>query len=244
MKHIKLISFILYSLFLSIYVAGAIAGAFHTPGVFLPAAAGLFTASMIPVKYNQAAFYFAINAKNILYPQGKLNPGGTAGHIFWAYDEDIESYPEALDVDTETALSFDVLATVPVDDPFVMKTGKFFHKLYCTLETGEVKFSMVGPRDSKSFENIGELSFPGNEAEFYGFLAATANRKIAAVFLEQNGKHRVIAHPRFPAQVDTAEGTSGKLVADGRATVVTIKAASGTPAPIYLAPIPLAPVTP
>lgn len=186
----------------------------------------------------------ALNAKNIMYPQGRLNPGGIAGFILYAFDEDIDSYPAALTADTETALTFDALGSIPVADPFVMKAGKYFHKIYCTLEMGEVKFGMVGVRDSKSFENTVEISFPGNEAEMLGFIAAAANRRMAVIVPEQNGKSRVIGHPNFPAQLDTAEGTSGKAVADGRATVITIKAAAGTPAPIYLAPVPLEPVAP
>ena len=240
MKNIKFGSFLIVSILLSLFVGGTVANAFQTPQAFLPVAAVLFLCSLVPSK--TAGAYFALNAKNIIYPQGKLNPGGIAGYIYYAFEEDIASYPEAILVDTETATTFDALVTIPLADPFVMKAGKYFHKLYCTLETGEVKFSMVGVRDSKSFENSVEISFPGNEAEMLGFLAAGANRRLAVAVPEQNGKVRVIAHPNFPAQIDTAEGTSGKAVADGRATVITIKASSGTPAPICLAPIPLEPV--
>ncbi len=227
------------SLLLSLYMGGAIAQAAQMSGLFVPAAATLFLASLVPAKAGYS--YVGLNAKNILYPQGRLNPGGIAGYIYYAFEEDILSYPAALTPDTETAVSFDAVGSVPIADPFVMKTGKCFYQLYCTLETGEVKFSMVGVRDSMSFENTVEISFPGNEAEMIGFLALAANRRIAVVVPEQNGKLRVIGHPKFPAQIATAEGTSGKAVADGRATVITIKAAAGTPAPIYLAPVPLTP---
>lgn len=184
----------------------------------------------------------ALNAKNILYPQGKLNPGGIAGYIYYAFEEDILTFPAALTPDTETAITFGELVTIPIADPFVMKPGKYFHKLYCTIETGEVKSSMVGPVDSRSFVNSVTISHPGNEAEFLGFLAAGANRRLATIVPEQNGKIRVIAHPTFPAMFDTAEGSSGKKTEDGRVTELTIKASAGTPAPIYLAPIPLEPV--
>lgn len=241
MKPIKVLSFLMISLFLSAYVAGVISAAAEAPALFTPVTAALFGLSLIPVKMEAGILCFALNAKNILYPQGRLNPGGIAGFIYFAFEEDIDKYPAALTPDTETAATFDALGSVPAADPFVMKAGKYFHKLYCTLETGEVKFSMVGVRDSKSFENTVEISFPGNEAEMLGFIAASANRRLAVVVPEQNGKMRVIGHPKFPAQLDTAEGTSGKAVADGRSTVLTIKASAGTPAPIYLAPVPLEP---
>jgi hypothetical protein len=242
MKNIRLILFGLVSLMLSCYVGAVAAAAYQEPALFLPVAAIVLSGSFISVKNAQGSLMFALNAKNILYPQGRLNPGGIAGFIYYAFEEDIEDYPAALSPDTETALTFDALGSVPIADPFVMKTGKFFHKIYCTLEMGEVKFSMVGVRDSKSFENSVEISFPGNEAEMIGFIAAAANRRLAVIVPEQNNKLRVIGHPNFPAQLDTSEGTSGKAVADGRATVITIKASAGTPAPIYLAPVPLEPV--
>ncbi|MNE43121.1 hypothetical protein D3C80_1372810 [compost metagenome] len=181
----------------------------------------------------------SLTAKDILWPQGRLNPGGIGQHILYAFEEDILTWPTGLNPDTETATSYNDLVTIAT--PFIMKTGKQFFKLHCTLEEGEVKFTQVGPRDSKSFENSVEISFPGNEAEFLGFIAAAANRKIVALVPEMNGKTRIIGHQLFPAQIESVEGTSGKKVADGRSTKVVIKSAAGTPAPIYTAAIPLTP---
>ena len=174
-----------------------------------------------------------MNAKNIKWPQGVYNPGGTSGPTLYAFEEDIASFPEL--ADPETATTFDSL--VEVTEAIVMKTGKQFYELYCTLETGELKSTVVGPRDGKGFENSMEISFPGSKAEFLGFQAAAANRNLVFIVPEKNKTLRVLGSKADPAALDTAEGTSGKAISDARATVMTFKASGGTPPPIYTLPL-------
>ncbi|RYE00633.1 MAG: hypothetical protein EOP44_08240, partial [Sphingobacteriaceae bacterium] len=160
---------------LALLLASFVASAAHAPDLALPLGTGLFALGQIPV-HSAGTLAMGLNAKNITWPQGRLNPGGTGSTIYYAFREDIKEYPAAMTPDTETATSFAELVTIPVDDPFVMKDGKFFHELYSTIDEGEIKTTMVGPNDGKSFENTGEGSFPGSEAEFLGFIASFANR--------------------------------------------------------------------
>lgn len=224
---------------LSVCLGAFVASATGATLVGLGVGLASFTSVLVP--QTSGALLFALNAKNITWPQGRENPGGIGSMIYYAFEEDILSWPAAATPDTETATTFAMLGEIPIGDPFVFKTGKCFFELYCTLEEGEVKHAMVGPRDSKGFENSVDISFPGSDAELIGFLAAAANRRIVCLVPEMNGKVRLIGHPRFPAQIDTNEGTSGKKVADGRANKITIKASAGTPPQVYLAPIPLTP---
>lgn len=169
-----------------------------------------------------------MNAKNILWPQGRLNQAGTTV-FYYAFTEDILTFPTT--ADPETATDFESI--VEMTAAIVMKTAKQFFQMYCTLEEGEVKSNMVGARDSKCFENIAEISFPGNTAEFEGFKAAIANRQIVIIVKEKNGILRVIGSVEDPCYVETAEYTSGKKASDGRKTVMTFKDTKGTPPPIY-----------
>lgn len=173
-----------------------------------------------------------MNAKAITWPQGRYNPGGTT-KVYYAFKEDILSFPEL--ADPETATTFESL--VEYANPIVLKTGKQFHELYCTLETGELRSTVVGPRDGKGFENFMEISFPGSEAEFLGFQAASLNRELVFVVMEKNKKVRVLGSLEDPATVDSSEGTTGKTVADARATVMTFKATGATVPPIYTSPL-------
>lgn len=173
-----------------------------------------------------------MNAKDIKWPQGRYNPGGTV-KVYYAFKEDIDSFPVL--ADPETATTFESL--VEYDSPIVMKSGKQFFELYCTLETGEIKSTLVGNRDGKGFENTMEISFPGSEAEFLGFQAASANRELVFIVIEKNKKARVLGSLEDPATFDTNEASSGKTVADSRASVMTFKASGATAPPIYTSPL-------
>jgi len=169
-----------------------------------------------------------MNATPITYPQGRFNPAGIT-RVLYAFVEDILSFPTL--ADSETATTFASL--VEYDGPIVMKTGKQFHDMYCTLEEGEIKTSMVGPRDGKGFENTMETSFPGNDANFLGYKASLANRQVVFLVKEKNGIIRVLGSLEDPAYFETDDSTSGKKIADGRKSILTFKDSKSTPAPIY-----------
>lgn len=169
-----------------------------------------------------------MNSKAISWPQGRYNPGGIT-KVYYGYQEDFLSFPAL--ADPETATTFESLVTYP--SAITMKTGKQLFELYCTVEQGEIKSNMVGPRDGKGYENMLEISFPGSEAEFLGFKAASANRQLIFFVKEKNGKVRVLGNLEDPAFFETDESTSGKAIADGRLSKLTFKASAATPAPIY-----------
>lgn len=173
-----------------------------------------------------------MNAKQIAYPQGRFNPAGLT-QVLYAFNEDILTMPTT--ADSETALDFDSLASYAA--PIVMKTGKQFYSIYCTLEEGEIKTTMAGPRDGKGFENMLEISFPGNTPEILGFQASVANRQLVMIVKEKNGVLRVLGSIEDPCYLETLEYTSGKKVADGRASKMTFKDSKPTPAPIYTTPV-------
>jgi hypothetical protein len=169
-----------------------------------------------------------MNAVAITYPQGRFNPAGVT-RVLYAFAEDILTFPTL--ADSETALTFASL--VEYDGPIVMKTGKQFFDLYCTLEEGEIKTGMAGPRDGKGFENTLEISFPGNDANFLGYKASLANRQVVFIVKEKNGIVRVVGSLEDPAYMETDDATSGKKIADGRKSIITFKDSKSTPAPIY-----------
>lgn len=221
----------------SLFIGQVMAVGLNAPDVALPISAVLTIGGLIPM--NQVGVLsVGLNAKDILYPQGRFNPGGIQGEVYYAFEEDIESWPAALqNIDTETAVEFADLTTIPTTDPFVFKEGKSFKKLYVTLETGELKYSLIGPRDSKAFSNSMEISYPSNDAEVIGFIASSANRRMVFIVKEQNGRAKVLGTPQFPAQLETVEGTTGKLIEDGNVAVQTYLSKSPIPAPVYKAPI-------
>lgn len=243
MKIYKSIWSIVAAMMLSILLAAFFTNAAEVPHLFIPIALTLFLISVVPLNLPRGSLFFAINAKSILFGQGKFNPGGTADYVSYAFVEDIDTWPAAFAAmeNTDIAVTFAELVVIPIADPFVMKLGKYFHKLYCTQEEGEVKTSMIGVIDSMGWQNEGEGSFPDDDEDFLGFLAAGANRKVVAIFHEANGRDRVIGFPSYPARFSKVDGTSGKKVDDGRKTTYAFIAKGAVPAPIYKAPVPYAP---
>jgi len=173
-----------------------------------------------------------MNAQKISHAPGRYNPAGVK-KVYYAFLEDIASFP-TLD-DPETALTFESL--VEYTEAIVMKAGKQFFEYYGTLEESELKCELVGPLDGKGFENSGEWSYPGNDSKALGFMAATANRPAVYLIVEKNNVVRVVGSLEDPAYLQTIANTSGKKIADGRKSVITVKASGATPAPIYTLPL-------
>ncbi|WP_374949611.1 hypothetical protein [Mucilaginibacter sp.] len=187
----------------------------------------------------QGALFFAMNVKNIKTNANPKNIAGLQGTHFYALEEDIATWPAALTPDFATATTPEELVTIPDDDPFVMKTGKFFHKFPCVLEEGQVKSTMVGPTGSRAFENMAAFSNPGNILALQGHIAFIGNKKVIIVANEQNGTLRVVGTQEFPAQVDSYEAANGPKTGDGNNQKHGFKAYSPVPCPTYLAAIPL-----
>ncbi|HEY0056292.1 MAG TPA: hypothetical protein VGB63_13125 [Pedobacter sp.] len=169
-----------------------------------------------------------MNLANLTWPAGRRNAAGI-NRVLYALAEDIATFPEL--GDPEVATTFNEL--VEILTAITMKAGKKFNELYCTLETGELKSKLAGPRDGKGRENTMDISFPGNEAAFLGFDAFTDNLPMVFLVLEKNGKWRVLGSKNDPAYKDDSDGTSGKAISDGRATKLMFKSAQETAPPIY-----------
>ncbi|MEN5054382.1 hypothetical protein [Sphingobacterium kitahiroshimense] len=221
----------------SLFLGNVIAEGVGLSQFAVPVAAIFLIGSFAPLK-DAGLLYIGLNAKNILFAQGQFNPGGIEGEVYYAFTEDIVKWPTALiTIDTENATDFEDLVTVPVADAFEFSPGKSFKRLYVTLETGELKYSLIGVRDGKSFSNSMEVSYPKNSKTITGFVASSANRRMVFIVREQNGVAKVLGTKQFPAQLETAEGTTGKLFEDGNVVVQTYLSKSPIPAAVYEPPI-------
>ncbi|MGA6117154.1 hypothetical protein [Sphingobacterium anhuiense] len=233
----KLLRGVLCLIMVSLFLGNVIAEGIGSSQFAVPIAALFLIGSFAPLQ-DAGLLFIGLNAKDIVFGQGRYNPGGITGEVYYAFIEDIEKWPDALSkIDTETAVEFEDLVTVKAADAFVFKAGKSFKKLYVTLETGELKYSLIGPRDGKSFSNSMEVSYPSNDKSIVGFVASSANRRMVFIVIEQNGVAKVLGTKQFPAQLETAEGSTGKLIEDANALVQTYLSKSPIPAAVYEPPI-------
>jgi hypothetical protein len=191
----------------------------------------------------KGALFMSLNAMNITRKANQKNIGGIAQDHYYAFADDIKTYPVGLNPDFDDAsfTKFSDLVTLKSTDVFVMQPGKYFYKLPCILEEGQLKSTQVGPLGSKAFENTGMLANPANLDDFTGLCAYAANKPMIFLVKELNGTYKVVGTQEYPAQVDAYENTNGAKVSDGNIQKVTLKSYGCIPSPNYTGAVPLEP---
>ena len=169
---------------------------------------------------------------DVEYAVGQNNDAGTQTEIFWAPLADVLTFPK---VPADPA---DFTTAVTITGDFVMKPGKKFNTLYCTLEEGEVTSSLVGERDGKSMENMINGFYPGNKAQILGFIEWAKNTPLVMVVKELEGQMRIMGSDGLPCYIETADLTTGKKVADRKGITWSAKSV-GRIAPILTGAVPL-----
>lgn len=184
---------------------------------------GLTALGAIPKGEGLILFNFA----DLTWSDGAKNMGGLKTIGYYALISDIETFPE-LPTNPSSAAE-----EVTLDGSFVMKAGKYFHKLYTTMETSEIKDEVQGEIDGQSFKHSAEIFFPGTSTEALAFAANVNNSSMVFVFQEASGTNwRVIGSVAFPARCK-ASFTTGKATADRKGMTMEIFSYGYTPAPLY-----------
>lgn len=153
--------------------------------------------------------------EDVLFNQGKDNPGGMAEIHYYCLKSDIKVFPQI--ATTANANRGRLVGE------FEMHPNKYFRKLYCTLEKGSVTYTQVGGRDSKSFENKAKLFIPDMNPNVNHFLENLKNSRIVLVCRLLDGQLVVLGNHLVGAESDTVEGGSGEAVADSRGATYTIR---------------------
>lgn len=172
-------------------------------------------------------FLMAFNFKDLDYADNSKNMGGIKTIAYYAPVSEVDNFPE-LPANPVTAAQ-----EVTLDGRFTFNVGKFFRKLYITMDTSEVKDENQGERDGQSFKHTAEFFFPGTSAEALAFAANVNNTGMVFIFEEvSGGNRRVIGSKAIPAMVKCSF-TTGKATADRKGMTVTVEGYGYTPAPLY-----------
>ncbi|NCD40938.1 MAG: hypothetical protein EOL88_02485 [Bacteroidia bacterium] len=167
------------------------------------------------------------NFADLLWSDGTENMGGlkTIGYYaLWADIDEFPSFPAA------PATAAD---EVTLEGNFRMKTGKYWKKLYSTMETSELIDENQGEWDGQSFVHKATIFFPGTKAEALGFAKLANNSNMVFIFDElSGGNRRVIGSEGIPAKVKPSF-TTGKATADRKGMTMEIQCYGYTPAPLY-----------
>jgi len=185
---------------------------------------GLLAAGLMPLPNGILMFNFA----NLTWTDGTENMGGLQTIGYYALVDDIDNFPE-LPSNPSTAAEEVTLEASP---GFTMKADKYFYKIYSTQETSEVVDENQGEPDGQSFVHRAEIFFPGTTAEALAFAKNVNNSNMVFIFLEADGKRRVIGSRAFPAKCKPTF-TTGKATADRKGMTMEIMSYGYTPAPLY-----------
>lgn len=144
MKAIKLLISVMFTLLAGIILGAAIGvNPLLVGGVLL----GL---AVIPKPAGLVMFNFA----DLEWADNKKNMAGIKTIGYYAPVSEIDVFPE-LPANPTTAAH-----EVTLDGRFTFLDNKFFHKLYLTFETSEIKDENQGERDGQSFKHTAEFFFP------------------------------------------------------------------------------------
>jgi hypothetical protein len=156
------------------------------------------------------------------FEEGTINMGGTAGKVYAVAASDVES------ITPPPTNSM----TVPTGG-VKFKTGKKCAEIYTTADTGEVKDTEVGDKDSGSFETNAEFWTPRISDKVLNLKSKFANGGFILFMKDGNGTWRIIGSKDHPAYRVAKEIATGKAPKDRNGATFAFVAASATPAYIF-----------
>ncbi len=218
----KIIS-ILTGILLAIFMGALFASVLGIAPIY-PIVALLILGSIPFSKTSLAMFVFA----NLPWADGEENMGGLQVIGYYALIADVDNFPE-LPSNPSTAAEEVTLEASP---GFTMESSKYFYKIYSTLETSEVVDENQGEWDGQSFVHKATIFYPGTKVEALAFAKNVNNSSMVFIFLEADGKRRVVGSRAFPAKCKPAF-TTGKATADRKGMTLEIQSYGYTPAPLY-----------
>ncbi|WP_338765934.1 hypothetical protein WAF17_02695 [Bernardetia sp. ABR2-2B] len=134
---------------------------------------------------------------------GDVEAKGIETTIYYALRSDIETMPTYPVVTNPEDI-------VTVTGDIIFKTGKCFKEMKLRVDKNGVKSSLVGEIQSKSWNNMLDVSIPTNHPKLLGTIDYLKNREVVYVFKERcTNSNRMMGSDCNPATFDTAEIDSG-----------------------------------
>jgi hypothetical protein len=217
-KIIGLLTFILMACFTGVLFASVIGVA---PAYVVGTIIGL---GAIPLPFAAGTLMF--NWANMVWADGEKNMGGLKTIGYFIPVADCDTIPVLPAVPATPA------EEVTLDGDITPASGKYFHKLYSTLETSEVIDENQGEPDAQSFVHKANIFYPGTKVEALAFAANVNNSNMLFIFEESTGNKRVIGSEAFPAKCKPSF-TTGTATKDRKGMTMEIYSYGYTPAPLY-----------
>lgn len=164
---------------------------------------------------------------DICFSPGKKSLPGVRGYVYGIAKRDIMTWPT---IGTEAPKTLADVAKYAGD--FVLATDKKWHKIGLIPNESELQAESQGSFGSKTFKVTGTAVIPGTEEEVSGYIAQANNDEIVYLFIQRNGKARMVGSEAFTPELSLSQGT-GKATTDANSTTISAVADDEYPAPFY-----------
>lgn len=164
---------------------------------------------------------------DICFTPGKKSLPGVRNHVYGIAKRDIVSWPT---IGAEAPKALADVAKYTGD--FVLASDKKWHKVGLIPNESELQVESQGSWGSKTFKVTGTAVIPGTEEEVSGYIAQANNDEMVYLFIQRNGKARLVGSEAFTPELSLSQGT-GKATTDANSTTISAVADDEYPAPFY-----------
>lgn len=164
---------------------------------------------------------------DICFSPGKKSLPGVRGYVYGIAKRDIMKWP-TIGAEAPKALA-DVAKYA---GNFVLATDKKWHKIGLIPNESELQIESQGSFGSKTFKITGTAVVPGTEEEVTGYIAQANNDEMVYLFIQRNGKARMVGSEAFTPELSLSQAT-GKATTDANSTTISAVADDEYPAPFY-----------
>lgn len=158
---------------------------------------------------------------------GKKSLPGIRNHVYGISKRDILGWPT---IGAEKPASLADAAKYSGD--FKLASDKKWHKIGLIPNESQLQVESQGAFGSRTFKNTGTAVAPGTEEEVTGYIAEANNDEMVYLFIQRNGKARMIGSEAFSPTL-TLSQDSGKAATDTNSTTIQAVADDEYPAPFY-----------
>ncbi len=167
---------------------------------------------------------------NLDFNIGSVNPSGIGETLYRIRKRYIQSWPTIEnDPDSSDDIHEEDLSTYKGD--FVLKSGKYFQKIYSTQGKGSITSEATGETDSKMFINHGTFSFPDISPAALGLAKASVNDDYVYI-AKSAGRYHVIGSPDYRSTTTPAP-TSGDAAGSAKGITFTVDCPDVSSLPVY-----------
>lgn len=164
---------------------------------------------------------------DICFSPGKKSLPGVRGYVYGIAKRDIITWPT---IGAEAPKALADVAKYAGD--FVLATDKKWHKIGLIPNESELQVESQGSFGSKTFKVTGSAVIPGTEEEVSGYIAQANNDEMVYLFIQRNGKARMVGSEAFTPELSLSQAT-GKATTDANSTTISAVADDEYPAPFY-----------